>query len=327
MHSHSNLFGLAARATAFGLLLAGPACVLNAQQTTAPMQSNVLLAAGGAPALNLAAPAASSSSSSDESYSDSLASERFSLSSAAFAGKQPPPRRRYGRPNYADSHTNPDGSNKFAFMVGAGASIPTEDTGNYLTTSYAFQGGVGRNFNKTVGLLFQFDYDHFGFQGKTLQNQQNLYNSFCTVAAQNAQLCAPISNLDGNTHIWSFTLDPTFTFYGSGSTGAYLVGGVGFYHKRADFTVPTVGSSCDYYYGCYSYQANQPIDWYTSNALGLNGGLGLTYKPSRFANERLYMEARFVWLDNSARPASNNNLYPPNANQTYYIPVTVGLRF
>lgn len=314
MHTNRSLLRSAVRATAFGLFLAASPCLLNAQQPAASQSGNTLIAAAGeARGLTLAAPSASYSSS--ESFPDALASERFSLSSANASATQPPPRRRYGRPNYSDSHTNPDGSNKFAFMVGAGASIPSQDTSNYLTTSYGFQVGAGRNFSQTVGLLFQFDYDHFGFTGKTLANQSNVYFGQTGVG------------LDGTTHIWSFTLDPTFTFYGSGNTGAYLVGGVGFYHKVADFTIPTTQYGCDYYGFCYQYQANQIIDDYTSNALGLNAGLGLTYKPSRFASERLYIEARYVWINNSPRAASANNLYPPNANQTYYIPVKVGLRF
>jgi hypothetical protein len=322
MQTYCTYLGTAGRAAAFGALMAATACVLQAQQpasTTSPAiktQGNVLLAAAESPALNLFSGSAYSSSSSEDSIS-ALSDARLNLSSAAMAAAQPPPRRRYGRPNYADSHTNPDGSSKYAFMAGGGASIPVQDTANYLSTSYAFQVGAGRNFNKNLGVLFQFDYDHFGFQASTLNNQSNLYYG------QNASSIG----LDGTSHIWSFTLDPTFTFYGSDKTGAYVVGGVGFYHKVADFTVPSTGQYCDYYYGCYQYQANQVIDDYTSNAFGLNGGVGLTYKPSRFASERLYLEARYVWMDNSPRAASFTNLYPPNANQTYYIPVTVGLRF
>lgn len=325
MHTNRSYLGIAGRTATLAAFVAATACLTYAQQpasTISPAHAgdaNVLLAAAESPVLNLSAPAASSSSISSENTLNALSDAKLNLFSDRIDAAQPPPRRRYGRPNYSDSHTNPDGSSKFAFMAGAGASIPVQDTGKYLTTSYAFQAGVGRNFNKNFGVMFQFDYDHFGFQSSTLNSQQNLYNSLCGTAC--------ISGLDGTSHIWSFTLDPTFTFAGSGTTGAYVVGGVGFYHKRADFTVPATGTYCDYYYGCYQYQANQPIDWYTSNAFGLNGGVGLTYKPSRFANERLYVEARYVWMDNSPRAASFTNLYPPNANQTYYIPVTVGLRF
>ena len=327
MQTYRSYLGLAGRTAAMAAFLTGAACYTFAQQPASAQQSaagassatsgqgSVLIAASEAPMLNLSAPAASYSSSSSEASPDSLLDARLNLSSAAMDAAQPPPRRRYGRPNYSDSHTNPDGSSKFAFMAGAGASIPVQDTGKYLTTSYAFQVGAGRNFNKNVGVLLQFDYDHFGFQGSTLSNQSNLYFGQTGVG------------LDGSTHIWSFTLDPTFNFYSGEKTGAYAVGGVGFYHKYAQFTLPAAEQYCDPFYGCYQIQANQPIDWYNSNAVGINGGLGLTYKPSRFASERIYLEARYVWMDNSPRAASATNLYPPNANQTYYIPVTVGLRF
>jgi opacity protein-like surface antigen len=212
-------------------------------------------------------------------------------------------------------------------MVGAGFVTPIQDTGNYLTTSWVFQVGGGRNFNKRIGVLLQFDYNDFGFQGKTLANQQALYNSFCTPADQFNGLCAPITVLGGSSHVWSFTLDPTYTFYDAEKMGAYVVAGVGFYHKTADFTTPVVQTACDPFYGCIQYQANQTVDDYTSNAVGFDGGLGLTYKPSRFSGQKLYVEARYVFMDNSARPATVTNLYPPNANQTYYIPVTFGLRF
>jgi hypothetical protein len=326
MHTYHRNLGIAGRTAAIAAFLTGAACFTYAQQPAPPQQATlltsaaaggqagVLLAAAESPALNLSAPEASSSSSIS---ADSLLDARLNLSSAAMDAAQPPPRRRYGRPNYSDSHTNPDGSSKFAFMAGVGASIPVADTGNYLSTSYAFQVGAGRNFNKNVGVLFQFDYDHFGFTNSTLNNQSNLYYG----------ATAATVGLGGTSHIWSFTLDPTFTFYDHGKTGAYVVGGVGFYHKVADFTVPSTGTYCDYFYGCYQYQANSVIDDYTSNAFGLNGGVGLTYKPSRFASERIFLEARYVFMDNSPRAASSTNLYPPNANQTYYIPVTVGLRF
>lgn len=269
----------------------------------------------------------SSSSSSSASDSDAAVSGRFDLNTAALSASQPPPRRRYGRPNYADSHTNADGSNKFAFMAGAGLVMPVQDTHTYLTPSYVFQVGAGRNFSKMFGVLAQFDYNHFGFQGSTLANQQNLYNSFCTASAAANGTCAPVAGLDGTSHVWSFTIDPTYTFYTGERSTAYAVAGVGFYHKTANFTVPGTGTYCDPYYGCYQYAANQTFDKYTSNAAGFNGGLGLTYKPSRFAGEKFYIEARYVFVDNSPKVKTNTNLYPPNANQTYYIPITFGLRF
>ena len=183
---------------------------------------------------------------------------------------QPPPRRRYGRPRYNDSSHNPDGSSKYAFVVGGGIGIPTGNSHKYLTPSYAFQVGGGRNFNKNFGVMLQFDYDNFGFQGQTLYNQQTLYNFYG----------AGISGLDGNSHVWSFTLNPTYQIYSGEGLGAYVVAGVGFYHKTANFTVPTTGEYFDPYYGPVEYSANQTIDKYTANAPGFNAGFGLTFKPS-----------------------------------------------
>jgi opacity protein-like surface antigen len=276
----------------------------------------------------LVAPLDLSSSSSDSlSYSSSVgieetaAAEGFNLRGSE--DMQPPPRRTYSRPNYHDSRTNADGSNKWTFAVGGGFTLPTGGTHNYATTSWKFQVGAGRNFNKTFGVLVQFDYDNFGMQTSTLNKQLALYNS----------LGARINQLNGSLHDWSFTLNPIVNYYTSDTFGAYAIGGLGFYHKYTKFTVPVIGVCFDPYYGYYNCQANQAIDWYTSNAFGLNFGLGLTYKFSRWAGERFYAEARYVWTDNSPRPydvsgaTSYFNAFPQASARTTYVPVTFGIRW
>jgi hypothetical protein len=242
--------------------------------------------------------------------------------------------RRYGRPRYRGGNTNQDGSPKYTFFAGVGLSQPIGNTWHYLTPSYGFQVGGGRNFSQALGVMFQFDYDHFGFTKQTITNQTSIYNS------PNVFGAGAISSLGGSSHVWSFTLDPTFNLYkGSGEgLGAYAVVGVGFYHKTANFTIPSTGTYCDFYGFCYQYTANQTIDKYTSNAPGFNGGLGLTYKFSRFSNERFFLEARYVFVDNQHRAgftvanegsitATSTNLYPANSNRTTYIPIKAGIRF
>ena len=60
---------------------------------------------------------------SDLNYSSSVGSaemasaEAFTLSNDS---GQPPPRRKYSKPNYSDSHTNSDGSAKWSFFRGGG---------------------------------------------------------------------------------------------------------------------------------------------------------------------------------------------------------------
>lgn len=268
---------------------------------------------------------------SDLNYSSSVGveemanAEAFPLSSDF---DQPPPRRTYNRPNYSDSHTNPDGSAKWTFFVGGGFTLPVGGTHNYATTSWKIQGGGGRNFSKKFGVMLQFDYDKFGMQTSTLNKQLALYNSLCQGITQ----CL-LPQLGGNIHDWSFTVDPVYTFWTSDTLGAYAVGGVGFYHKYTQFTTPVIGTYCDPFYGCYQYQANQPVDWYTSNAVGFNGGLGMTYKFSRFAPEKFYVEARYIYTANSEKPfdvsgaTSYFNAFPQASAKTTYIPITFGVRF
>jgi hypothetical protein len=296
---------------------------LYAQQSagTAPPLPPVSLKASLAAPLVLSPP-------DDLSYSSSTGSaemanaEDFNLSSSA---DQPPPRRRYGKPNYNDSRTNADGSAKYTFFAGGGFTLPVGGSHNYLTTSYDVQVGAGRNFNKTFGAVVQFDWDNFGFQTATLNRQLAIYNGpFFQYG---------IPQLGGTSHIWSFTVGPVVNFYSSDTFGAYAIGGVGFYHKTANFTTPVPAQACDFY-GCYVYTANATVDKYTSNAFGVNAGLGLTYKFSRFAGERFYVEARYVYTFNSPRPFDYGdvnfngvNVFPQNSAKTGFIPVVFGIRF
>lgn len=334
MINKRNFSGHACRVAALVFLVAGSASLMQAQQSTSidPVQQTPLLLASASAPADL-----TSSSSSSDSV---IASDgRFKMNFDSLNSTQPPPRRRYGRPNYSDSHSNPDGSPKFAFIVGGGLSLPVGNTHKYDTPSYGFQVGGGRNFSKEFGVLLQFDYDHFGLQGATLHNQAYLYDYGCSASGIAAGTCG-VSGLDGNSHVWSFTLNPTFTLPTEGNLGAYVVFGGGFYHKVTNFTEPGTGTYCDPYYGCYQYTANQTIDHYTSNAGGVNGGVGLTYKFSKFSNERFYMEARYVLMLNQYRPGvtaasstatlnaySGYNLYPQNSNRTTFIPIKVGIRF
>jgi hypothetical protein len=117
--------------------------------------------------------------------------------------------------------------------------------------------------------------------------------------------------------------------------------GAGFYHKVTNFMVPSTGEYCDPYYGCYQYTANQVIDHYTSNAPGFSPGIGLTWKFSKFSNQRMYVEARYVIMLDSQRTGltptnvggsfgatyTGANDYPQNSDRTTYIPIKFGIRF
>jgi hypothetical protein len=331
-------FGSALRTVATMAILSAGFGVAGAQTPAATDQAPATVAAQ--PALNVQAPALDTSSakplfSSSYSSSDSSAdtTAEASLNPATgvnfanymqYGGGQ---RRRYGQPRYRGNNTNEDGSPKYTFFAGVGLVQPLGNTYHYLTPSYGLQVGGGRNFNRTLGLMLQFDYDHFGFTGQTLSNESYIYFGDSN----------PSDNgLDGSSHVWSFTLNPTFNLFQGKTVGAYAVVGAGFYHKVANFTTPQEEEYCYYY--CSIYAVNSTYDHYTSNAPGFNGGFGLTYKFSRFSEERLYAEARYVFIDNSQRTGityanvstatpTSTNFYPANSNKTTYLPIKVGLRF
>lgn len=319
-------------AAAAGLFALAATASLHAQQTSLSQTGTTpgkidFLAEAKAP-VDLAATTGESSSSSAEIASP-VATERLDLApEAALSDLQPPPRRRYGHPHYQDRGHNADGSNRYAFVVGGGFNVPAgSDTSNYLSTSWRAGVGGGVNFNRNIGLLLQFDYDHFGVPGNILANQATLYNELSG--------STDYTGLGGNAHIWSFSLNPTFNVHQGDSLGAYVVAGGGFFHKVTNFTVPTTGTYCDPYYGiCYQYATDATVDHYTSNSPGISGGIGITYKPSRFAGERFFAEARVVHTFDKYRAgydpitnANTNNLYPANSNESTYIPITFGIRF
>jgi hypothetical protein len=341
MQITQNSLRALSRTAALALFTGAATLSLHAQQASGsgthgvsfaqPFVSTSLLA------LNTAPDAPDSVGYSSSAGADATASATsFSTSLAANPAPQPPPR--YGRrPVYADSSHNADGSSKYTFMAGVGLTVPVGGTHAYLTPSYAFQFGGGRNFNKKLAVLAQFDWHNFGFQNSTLNDQEALYN--LEIAAYNAanpsNPVPDITQLGGSSHVWSFTLDPQYTYMDRDRFGGYVIGGVGFYHKTANFTTP--GQICDPYYG-FCYAANESIDKYTSNAPGFNGGFGFTYKASRFSDLKFYAEARYVYVDNSAREGytlaneatttyNGNNAFPLNSAKTSYIPITLGIRF
>ena len=279
------------------------------------------------------------SSSTSNTLSSASDSARRGLSAAEL---QPQQSRTFGPPHHNGNWQNADGSNKYGLVLGAGMTEPIGNTHHYLNTSFGLELGVARNFSQSFGVVAQYDYDRFGFNGSTLASQQALYN-YCPSRLP-VGTCAlnTISNLDGNSHIWSVSLNPTYSFFNKQSVGAYVVAGAGFYHKVANFTLPN--NACADIYCYYQYTASQSIDHYMSNAPGFSGGFGLTYKVSHFSSARVFAEARYIFIDNFHRfglttsninttagqtyyNANGSNFYPANSNRTSYATFKAGLRF
>jgi hypothetical protein len=349
--TQSRWISFSGRTLAAVALIATGGFLLHAQTTATTETPSTQVVSAQEPIFHLQATTDGKADDSGEVYSSSLSSSGLDQSSSQVASNAEAPfhffnaqygggRQRYGKPKYRGGNTNADGSPKYDFFVGGGFQVPVGDQFNYAALSWGFGGGGGRMFNAHFGVNAEFNYDHFGLSGGTLNDQQDLYNY--TIALYNSQNPGNpvqfIQGLDGNNHVWSFTAQPIYNIKSGEGFGAYVTGGGGFYHKVTNFTVPSIGTYCDPFYGCYQYTANQTIDHYTSNAFGINGGLGLTYKFSRFSNQRLYAEVRYVYLFNSFRPgvtidtvnptnASEANFFPQNSQRTAYLPVKFGVRF
>jgi hypothetical protein len=330
MHMMERMNGI--RIAAIAIFTAGATLGVHAQQPAASLEKPVDLRAELSAPLDLARPA-------ELSYSSSVGTAETESAENYILGAredQPPPRRTYGRhPNYSDKMHNPDGSNKWAFQVGGGFTLPVGGMHHDYTTSWAFGGGGGRNFNKNLGVMLLFDWANFGIQTSTLNNLLTIYNNLLTAGGQ-----SPFTQLGGYGHVWSFSLEPVYNVWQGDTSGLYVTGGVGFYHKYTAFTIPSTAIYCDVFGFCYQVAANQRVDWYTSNAVGFNGGFGYTYRFSRFGGERLFAEVKYVYTANSRRPyfdgtgtnpIPNNpnyfNVFPAGSAPATFIPITFGIKF
>ena len=248
--------------------------------------------------------------------SSSLDAERDSLS---FDGAQPPPgrRRSYGRSRYEDRWHNKDGSTKIALVAGAGLNIPAGNTAKYYTPHVAIVAGAGFNFNKTFGVLAEFHYDKMGLTAGSINTD---YNNTLVAITPLGGTSDDLAGFDANAHILSFSVNPVINLVGQRKIGAYVTGGLGYYKKTTNFTLPQLSQDI---YGDI-FQQNVTFDSYSNGGLGYNGGVGLTYKLSEFSSERLFMEARYEWINLGK---TNSDFFPYNNRNSEIIPVTVGIRF
>ena len=263
--------------------------------------------------------------------------------------------RKYGHQTYSDHWTNADGSHKYSLAFGGGMTIPvsqrtTSSTpgvsspcvqnnsqlgaqGQYFysnngkpqpcipdntlvqTPDWAIQLGVGRNFNKRLGVLAQFEFDRMNVPASIINY---IINSSSSLNAN-----SNLSGMDMNTHVLSLTLNPIFNFYQGDSWGAYVIGGGGYYHKATNFTIAVSSGYGGYGYGG-GYASNQNIATITGNAGGMDIGGGVTRKFSQYSSARLYLEARYNYV---ASLSNKNTAYPEASYSTGYIPVVLGVRW
>ena len=212
-------------------------------------------------------------------------------------------------PSGGGYHQYKGGDSSFSHIAveaGVGVAIPVGSTTDVNSTGYSFLVGGGYNFNKHFGAMIEYRFDDLGIQDSVL-NQ---------IAAAATAAGDDLSNgLSGNTHVWSFSLNPVYNFRTKGHFDGYVTGGGGFYRELTSFnTAVFEGYYYDYYYGYVPDYATATVSHYSSNQGGFNVGGGVSFKPNPDQHGALFADVRYEWLDT-----------PGNA--TEIIPITFGYRW
>ena len=235
------------------------------------------------------------------------------------------PEERSSRRGVVRNPYNSDGSPKYSLEGGGGFTTPFGQSADSYAVGFRFQAGVGRNFNRRIGVDLHFDWDGLSVQNSVLSHLLSVYQVACGTVCTGSEL----AQVFGSSHLWSLSLNPAYTFAGSHRRNAYVVVGAGFYHKVTTFSAPAATSSCN---GCPQTPVTARIDGYTSNAPGWSGGVGLRQSISR-SEAHFYAEVRFDFVYNQPRAANTAalgpgfNAFPANSQPTHIVPLTLGVRF
>ena len=258
----------------------------------------------------LVAPTASANAQSQKDYSSSRENSMYSNEDADASSLSS---ERNGQSNGNEGgYVSHDrwGADHLTFEGGGGFAIPTGSGKQFLNKGWNIKAGGGYKFNGRFSAMLDYDYVSMGVPTAIL-NQVNPQGG-------------------GATHLWSLTINPMYNYKSIGRWGGYVVGGGGFYRKVVNFTQP-FNDYCAYYdpyYGCIPGVVNQTVAHFSNNAGGVNFGTGFTYKFSDSGRAKLFIEGRYVWVDNQS--SANNTAstgYAPANYRTEYIPITVGFRF
>jgi Outer membrane protein beta-barrel domain len=194
-------------------------------------------------------------------------------------------------------HAQTFSEHKWNFNVGAGVTPALGTTGDRMNTGWHYTLGGGYSFNTREALMLEFSQTEMGVSNSVLNN-----------------LNVP----DGNARIYSVTLDPVYRFWAGAHVGAYGIAGVGYYRRTVEFTQPTtaivpVFSPWFGYIGPVAIPANEVIGSFSSNAVGLNVGLGFTIGNPE-GGPKFYTEVRYHWVNTRNSP-------------TDILPITLGIRW
>lgn len=189
-----------------------------------------------------------------------------------------------------------------SFELGGGFNAPIGNDNPYITWGGNLTLGVGRQFTRHIGALVEYQFIDDKLPGKFL---------------------SAVGTPGGNTHIWSFTVDPILYLRPVDHAGwnAYAVGGGGFYRKVTNFNSAVPVVYCGYFGFCVGGYENATVASFSSNQGGMNVGLGFTHSIAD-SRARYFAEARYLWVDS---PRSSTSQV--GTGTTELLPVTLGVRW
>jgi Outer membrane protein beta-barrel domain len=181
---------------------------------------------------------------------------------------------------------------RWVFEGGGGFTAPAGGTSNVINYGYNLMGGVGFKESRYLSTIGEFQYDSAGIANSELIRQQ-----------------FP----DGHRSIISLTVEQKVNLEGT-PTHLYLIGGGGWYHQRTTFTEPGGPIICDPFTGLCFGGGDIILSQFSTDQAGFNAGAGFEHRLSQYSNAKLFVEARYTYLDTPA-------------HATQVVPVTFGLRF
>jgi hypothetical protein len=269
----------------------------------AQAQSNNFLSQSDDPGASVSSSPSSSSASAAESSSNTLAAD-FDAGPAA-----PSPAAGHAAAGGQGGGTDHGAWHHIAFEAGGGFNAPSSDSSSYVTWGGNFTVGAGYQFQPHFSTLMEYQFIDDKLPGK---------------------LIAETGANGGNTHIWSFTLDPVLDVAPKRSNDLYVTGGGGFYRKVTNFTDPEPSEYCTYFYCGVAYE-NEVVGHFSSNQGGwsIGGGyihrMGGIYGDSRM---KLFAEVRYLDVLSPASAIAPNGLGTAAVgNDTKLVPVTLGVRW
>ena len=185
---------------------------------------------------------------------------------------------------------------RFNFNIGGGVSFPQGDLGNFVNDGANFVVGGGVNFSRIFGVDSEF-----------------MWSDLPINSATKALLATP--GASARQYAWTF--NPILHLPLGHHVGAYVIGGIGWYHRSGETTTPGTGVVCDPYwswwYGCTIGTVNFVTGSRSANSFGENIGAGLTFRLGE-SHAKIYAEARY-------HHAGYNRV------ATQLVPVTFGIRW